>query len=433
MKFLTPLLLCPLLIFCQEKSFVHSTTLGPKFFLIDMTRNFPFATISPMNSGLGVEFVKGLSSHFDWCLETGIAFTDSATKVRQPSKDGLIHANFSVRARMFGHGYPIQPYLTAGIGFLNFNQYLNLHMPLGMGLEFRLFNDVFIVTEARYRVASFGAINSHYYYSIGVAGVINKKSKLAKKAVVSPSFTIIPDVPRDLDGDGIVDSADDCPTIAGMAIFSGCPDRDGDGIQDRYDSCIETPGFARYNGCPVPDTDKDGINDEQDSCVFVPGLPMYNGCPAPDFDRDSVSDQEDRCPSIAGDRQNQGCPIVKDEIVKRIKTASARILFFTGSAKLTPSSFKPLNEILEILRTDTLLTAIVHGHTDNIGSTVSNQVLSERRAEAVVDFLIDRGINAGRLKFAGYGESAPISENETAAGRKANRRVEVQLEYKTNW
>jgi outer membrane protein OmpA-like peptidoglycan-associated protein len=300
-----------------------------------------------------------------------------------------------------------------------------------MGLEFRLFKDVFVVSEAKYRVATLGDINSHYYYSIGVAGVINKRSKRTTNVAIKQTITIIPGVSNDLDRDGIVDSADDCPTVAGMAIFSGCPDRDGDGIQDRCDSCIETPGFERYNGCPVPDTDKDGINDEQDSCVFVPGLPMYNGCPAPDFDSDSVTDEEDRCPSVAGDRENQGCPVVKDEIVKRIKTASAKVLFFTGSAKLTPSSSTPLNEILEILKADTFLMATIHGHTDNIGSTLSNQALSERRAKAVVDFLIEHGVSAGRLKFSGYGETLPISENNTVVGRRTNRRVEIQLRYPT--
>jgi len=69
----------------------------------------------------------------------------------------------------------------------------------------------------------------------------------------------------------------------------------------------------------------------------------------------------------------------------------------------------------------------IGGHTDSVGSKATNQALSERRANAVRDYLISNGINADRLTAAGFGEDYPIASNKTRAGRKENRRVEVKL------
>ena len=69
----------------------------------------------------------------------------------------------------------------------------------------------------------------------------------------------------------------------------------------------------------------------------------------------------------------------------------------------------------------------IEGHTDSVGSKSSNQSLSERRANAVRDYLIANGIAADRLSAAGYGEDNPIADNKTRAGRAENRRVEVKL------
>ncbi|MCL4143021.1 UNVERIFIED_CONTAM: hypothetical protein GTU68_031460 [Idotea baltica] len=69
----------------------------------------------------------------------------------------------------------------------------------------------------------------------------------------------------------------------------------------------------------------------------------------------------------------------------------------------------------------------IEGHTDSVGSKSTNQALSDRRANAVRDYLIANGIAADRLTAAGYGEDNPIANNKTRAGRKENRRVEVKL------
>ncbi|HSZ85132.1 MAG TPA: OmpA family protein [Puia sp.] len=188
-------------------------------------------------------------------------------------------------------------------------------------------------------------------------------------------------------------------------------------------------GVARYNSCPIPDTDGDGINDEEDKCPTVPGVAKYNGCPIPDTDGDGINDEEDRCPTIPGVKENQGCPLVKEGILRRVIYDAKNIFFATGGFKLLPKSYRPLNEVAKIFKEDANLKLNISGHTDNQGKPEKNQALSEKRANAVMTYLKDKGIEAGRLTAVGYGHTHPIATNKTAKGKAQNRRVELKLNY----
>ncbi|MBI1224869.1 MAG: OmpA family protein [Bacteroidetes bacterium] len=109
----------------------------------------------------------------------------------------------------------------------------------------------------------------------------------------------------DTDGDGLVDSRDECPTVAGPIQLLGCPDSDNDGIKDKDDRCPDKPGEAIFSGCP--DTDKDGISDDNDNCPTLAGVSSAKGCP--DADGDGTPDRDDNCPREKGSASNHGCPI----------------------------------------------------------------------------------------------------------------------------
>ncbi len=109
----------------------------------------------------------------------------------------------------------------------------------------------------------------------------------------------------DSDGDGLVDSRDECPTVAGPIQLLGCPDSDNDGIKDKDDRCPNIPGEALHSGCP--DTDKDGIADDKDDCPTLAGKSSANGCP--DADGDGTPDKDDDCPNEKGSASNRGCPV----------------------------------------------------------------------------------------------------------------------------
>jgi outer membrane protein OmpA-like peptidoglycan-associated protein len=247
---------------------------------------------------------------------------------------------------------------------------------------------------------------------------------LGKKAAAIAPAAVIPAIPviTDRDGDGVADADDKCPDVKGLAKYNGCPipDSDGDGINDEEDKCPNVKGLAKYNGCPIPDSDGDGINDEEDKCPNVAGLARYNGCPIPDTDGDGINDEEDRCKTIPGVRENAGCP--------KIDFKAENIQFATGTANLTTLAKTELNKLVTILSRDYPNVRVgIEGHTDNVGKAESNQVLSEKRANAVKAYLVGKGIAATRLDAAGYGQTQPIADNATTEGRAKNRRVNFKV------
>jgi OmpA-OmpF porin, OOP family len=254
---------------------------------------------------------------------------------------------------------------------------------------------------------------------------------------VPDKLDMCPDVPGlkstggcpDRDGDGIADAVDKCPDVKGLARWKGCPDpdKDHDSVLDVDDKCPDIPGLPKYQGCPVPDTDGDGVNDEQDMCPDKPGSPEFNGCPIPDTDGDGINDKEDKCPTIAGVASNAGCPIIKKEIVEKVNFAARNIFFGTGSDKVLAGSYAALDNVASILKADRTLKLAVEGHSDNTGIAEKNLALSQKRADAVKNFLVNKGIAAGRLEAKGFGQEKPIADNSTPGGRATNRRVELKL------
>jgi OOP family OmpA-OmpF porin len=233
-----------------------------------------------------------------------------------------------------------------------------------------------------------------------------------------------PPVIKDRDGDGINDDIDQCPDLPGTVLTNGCPDKDGDGIADKDDHCPDVAGLLRYNGCPVPDRDADGIPDEQDKCPDVAGSKKYNGCPVPDTDHDGVNDEEDQCPTIAGEKDNHGCPRVTKEQQQKIAYAAKRIQFEFKKAELSPSSYEVLDEVVEILKINPTLTIKVEGHSSGPESE-SNRILSQKRAESVQDYFINKGIALNRITAQGFGSSKHISKNGDQQENPEDRRVEL--------
>ena len=231
----------------------------------------------------------------------------------------------------------------------------------------------------------------------------------------------------DADGDGITDLEDNCPDISGIAQLKGCPfvDSDGDGIRDEEDACPETAGLDSLQGCPFKDTDKDGIPDETDECPEVAGLVMLKGCP--DRDGDGIPDHKDRCPDSPGKASDKGCPVLTQEVRKILNLAARAVRFETTSAVLKPESLKELDQVAEILKTYSHYTLRIEGHTDSRGAAKANLSLSTKRAKTCYIYLKNKGIDAKRMTYKGYGESKPIRTNKTEAGRQRNRRVEFIL------
>jgi len=233
----------------------------------------------------------------------------------------------------------------------------------------------------------------------------------------------------DRDNDGINDDVDKCPDIAGLAKYEGCPipDTDKDGINDEEDKCPNEPGTAKYNGCPIPDTDKDGINDEEDKCPNEAGPASNNGCPVKDRDGDGVNDDVDKCPDVAGPASNNGCPVVEisQEVNKLLGGTGQAVYFNSNSSKLSSASNESLNKVAAVLKNNPDVKIKIEGHTDNAEKDADN--LSTQRAEAVKTYLVSKGVNVEKIKVEGSGSTTPIADNNTAAGKTKNRRVEIKI------
>ncbi len=229
----------------------------------------------------------------------------------------------------------------------------------------------------------------------------------------------------DTDLDGIQDSADECPNEVGTAEFNGCPDSDGDGVADKNDACVDVPGLKNLAGCP--DTDGDGVADKDDNCPTVKGEKANAGCPWPDTDGDGVYDKDDKCPDVKGTAANKGCPEVSEDAIKRLNAYAKTILFDTSKSSFQQRTYPVLEAITAILKEYPNSNFAIEGHTDSDGKDDANMKLSDDRAAAVKNYLVEKGINAARLTSKGFGESMPIDTNKTKAGKANNRRVEVKL------
>ncbi len=232
----------------------------------------------------------------------------------------------------------------------------------------------------------------------------------------------------DRDGDKVIDKLDECPDTAGVVELKGCPDRDKDGVADKDDLCPDVPGPVDHFGCP--DTDGDGLYDNEDDCVTVSGPKENKGCPWPDTDGDGVLDKDDECPKTFGVPENKGCPKLEKKEIETVKYAFDNLEFETGKDIIRRTSYPSLNALAQLLLKKPTYGLKIEGHTDNVGTDESNLILSQKRAEAVKNFLVSKGVDAAKLETFGYGESRPIADNNTRESKQKNRRVEMKVTFK---
>lgn len=377
-------LVFPAIAHCQQPLYIQPPALGIHLVFNDFTHTDSLKApgrSGRLKTGLAMNYLKGITKYLD--LNTTLAATFIDFPGKDPSGGGqhlFLEGDASIRAKLVAGKRRIIPFLQAGIGLSGFQGYYGLFVPAGIGLQLNLPGEAFLLLHSQYRIPVTDNQPGHIYYSIGVAGIIANKKKQRQRSLQLPAgkSPLIPPV-----------------------LNPSTLDSDGDGIPDKDDKCPSVPGTARYQGCPVPDRDGDGVDDEQD-----------------------------KCPDLPGRKDNQGCPVVKSEVLRKIKTDAKNVFFETDSYTLLPSSYPALNEVAGILTKDPGLKMEIEGHTDSTGSAEMNQILSERRAGAVMEYLVTKsGVDAARLSSAGYGRSRPVADNKTTGGRALNRRVEFKLKY----
>ncbi|WP_026754403.1 OmpA family protein [Sediminibacter sp. Hel_I_10] len=383
-----------------------------------------------------VSVSKYLSSGFSLTAQGSINEIDkvgdsSADDLSYYAVDGTI--SYSFRDLVNGPGGWFDPYLGVGGGYTWVDEIGAGTLNGTVGINFWLSDNIGITAQSSYKHAFEDYLPKHFQHSVGLSIAFGGTDTDGDG--VYDKDDACPDVPGleafngcpDSDNDGIEDSKDDCPNEAGLAEFNGCPDSDNDGVPDNKDECPTEAGLKNLNGCP--DADGDGVADKDDKCPNEKGPAANEGCPWPDTDGDGILDKDDKCPNEAGTVANNGCPEVKPtaEVMKQLNEYARTILFETGKASFQKETDGVLQAMVAILKEYPQASFAIEGHTDSVGSEKTNELLSDRRANAVMDYLVAKGIDQDRLTAKGYGESNPIASNKTAAGRKNNRRVEVKL------
>ncbi|MCD6162068.1 MAG: OmpA family protein [candidate division Zixibacteria bacterium] len=461
---------------------------GPLFSPMIKGNNYTGAnSMEPFMMGLGtnLEVKYGLTNNIVLGLSGGYWYSyDDITAADDQSFKLCKDANASAKLKMIplsltGQFYfipesNIQPYLLGGFG-IDMAKYENLdstgefsstdlNVKVGAGINFWVGESFTFDVGGRFSYLLSNMSNSYTgAIPTSLQGVaMDAADTRPFLAILEPgiNLTYYFGGARDTDKDGIKDKFDQCPDTPLGAIVDefGCPlDSDGDGIYDGIDHCVETPkgAFVDEIGCPL-DSDQDIVPDGIDLCPDTPigvAVDIY-GCPLdedkdgiPDFkdqqldtpagaivdslgialdtDGDDVPDGLDKCPETReGVRTDEfGCPLAKpitEKIILNIKYAS-------GSVEPDGGAKAVLDDIVERLQIYSGIKIEINGYTDALGSAKSNLKISQKRAEAIRDYLISKGIEADRLEARGYGEDENffLAPNDTAEGRHKNRRIEI--------
>ncbi|NNC95502.1 MAG: OmpA family protein [Chitinophagales bacterium] len=312
------------------------------------------------------------------------------------------------------------PYLTSGFGVNLLGgdetpQDWNTYIPFGLGFNIRPSKKITINLQGEYKLN----IDNSFDYTQFSAGLAYNFGNARQK-----------DVPVvDTDKDGIPDDSDECPFAYGIIDFDGCPDTDGDGIGDSRDRCPFDAGKPENKGCPILDKDGDGVPDRSDKCPDLPGNKSLQGCP--DSDNDGIADNMDNCPDIAGSIENNGCPIDDSSSKSSFEESSSEVknvysIYFKGASDvILPDQTEVLDEVANKVKNSPTYKVKINGYTSAVGNDSRNMDLSLKRAENAWKYLVNKGVDGGKMAIYGFGEYE-LKYTDPSQQEK-NRRVDLVI------
>lgn len=356
----------------------------------------------------------------------------------------------------------IYPYAAIGPRYLWYSDFTTISLATEIGIRVLLSNYFSISGSAAFNflsednldkiVVSHSSNDFYSTYSIGI------------------SYAVDLTISNDLDGDGIVNSEDQCPEqqedFDGFEDNDGCPefDNDSDGIVDIKDNCIDEAedfdGFEDHDGCPDPDNDQDGILDSEDNCPDLKedfdGFEDSDGCPELDNDNDGIVDANDDCPNkpetFNGYEDFDGCPdeLPENQIVEEkievlekpenniIKEKTTRLsipnefvlegdeLFSSNSSNIKSSAYNKLNQIASQMLSNSDFKWRIEGHLDNSGSSQQLRALSTEWANSVMNYFVSKGLSPKSFQVVGLADKFPLAPNSSIYGKLKNRRIVIK-------
>lgn len=412
--------------------------------------------------GFGASFGKVVSPN--WNIELG---ADSSGHRRSGVDDRLRLSTIDLNAlRVFKREDRINPYLIAGVGQIDTNapgSDKDFYGKAGAGLMADIAKNTRKGTNLQLRgemhvrkVFADEADLTDYVASLGLVYSWGGSIVTPAAAVAAIAPAVVKPVDGDDDRDGVLNSRDKCPnTPPGVKVDSDgceCGDVILRGVTFVTDSAVITPqgqlildslvgGLARRAGTKLEirgHTDSVGSEAynlalSQRRAESVKAYLVSKGLNATDLSTIGLGEMQHIATNdtAEGREQNRRVTLQALSVICEARASEDLVLrgvtFKTNSAVITPTSKLVLDSAVAYLKARPNAAAEVRGHTDSVGNDEANMRLSKARAEAVRDYLIAGGIDAGRLTANGYGETEHIAPNDTPAGREQNRRVTLRI------
>ncbi len=368
--------------YLNYENFSPGVSLGTHFYLN-----------APLNLSINTAFVPKVNYPGTGPREASPSLIDANALVQFKLNNGRI-----LRERAF-----LAPYFSTGMGINSIRSQVGLYIPVALGMRFRITKGLSFNIESMYK-QSLGSGFQHLAHTAGIVFSMPQQKKQTtpmeddRRAIPAPMLTskepvMRPRMSDDADGDGITDAEDQCPNMMGLIQYAGCPQK------------IAEPA--------------DGAS-----------MAMQSMQEAPDFQEEPMEFElsEDNELTLT-DRAAPQKPLeIDQEDLDYLSFAVQNIYFETNEDKLKDESLPILDKVAEILEKYPTAFLKVSGHTDNVGDSKNNLVLSIKRAFRVKYYLVhQKGIKLARIDSNGMGDAQPIANNTSDDGRKLNRRVEFEL------
>lgn len=460
----------------------------------NVLKNKLWSPLSNNQIGLGFSYYKGITKKVDAVGTLDASFVDYLFQsgATNGSSKFLLTTQAAANIKLFDDSKTVVPYLTAGAGFSLYNGSAGFYIPAGVGLQFNVFDEAFIVTNAQYRIPLTTSVNYHFNYSVGIGTSIVKAKKPVVKNIPVPVEEKPNEVAKSITKNIVVTVTDEAtglplPNVALVLVsdagntINGVTDANGNftfnntdadnyvvkGTLNNINSTTENIRKNVFidNGNDI----KIGITHNDPRFTLTGNVVnKINNVPEGNVEvtaTNSTKNTNSTVQSNSGDGSfsiqleaaseftvvgkkssylsniekvntkglNRSATLyLKLELNVQEVTASKNIIlnninFESGKTLLNVLSSNDLQRLVLFLQDNPILKLEIQGHTDNSGSVAGNNKLSQERANSIVSFLIDKGIDKNRLIAKGFGSSVPIASNNTSEGKAQNRRVEMKL------
>jgi outer membrane protein OmpA-like peptidoglycan-associated protein len=459
--------------------------------LTDVLKNHNWNTPDNMQGGFGLDIMQGLTSHIDLVG----TFNGSWANYLQPSgtyygsDHFLLDAGAGLHLKLLPDRSVVSPFLILKASYQKYMELNGLSADPGIGLQFSLFGEAFVIVTVAYRAELNSVLSNHFYYSAGFATNITRPKKKAK--VVTPEAPVIKEVPKPVRDLRIMvhDEATGQPLPYVEVTLSGAEGRRLSGITDAAGEVVfkqmtaadfsvqgalnnintttadikaldfETPAQAvpvtlthndpRFTlsgivinktknqpeggaGIQVSNLTKSSVTNKfskEGDGMFLVQLEAGSDFSVVAKKADYISNIE----KISTKGLNRSATLyVKLELgIEEARVGQSVVLnniyFENGKATIKADYSSDLDKLVQFLNDNPGSRLEIQGHTDHTGSFALNRKLSQIRAESVVKYLVSKGIASSRLTAKGYGPSVPLADNSTPEGRQKNRRVEMKV------